>query len=309
MYKLTFSIITCATTAALPLHAATVEAHTRPLGVSVVEIPEGAVILANPYLAPAVCESAVHAVSDATVTLESAALPDVLSHPHYLEIYSGALTGTTVSIVAATADTVTLEHDLAGLSAGDKVRVRPHFTLASTFAHSALGDSNLPEVTLYDASWSQSNYSYSAEHGWYDAEGNADDNILYPAEGFIFGSVGLDALVFTGEVSSSPITVPLPTMTSTVLGTLNPAAGVSLAELGLVTALKDGDALGLYEPSGTGGLIAEAEFFFFAGWGFYDYTFNERNDYLITPLKAAVILRGPHPTTITLPPAFTTPTP
>ncbi|MEO0509475.1 MAG: hypothetical protein AAF065_06425 [Verrucomicrobiota bacterium] len=137
-------------------------------------------------------------VDGTTVLSFDNTVPD-LSGAHYVQVTSGALSGTIMDIVSSDSSTVTLETVLP-IASGDIVLVRPHFLIEDLGTEFTSGSS----VTLYNSDGTQAVSTYLNNFlgmGW-DGEHTSP---IYPGEGFVLISTGPFEIIYSGAVSVDPV--------------------------------------------------------------------------------------------------------
>jgi uncharacterized protein (TIGR02597 family) len=164
---------------------------------------------------PSVASVAVASVADGVVNFAGTPLAslDLLTQPHVLKIESGTLSGQYALITAESDSSVTVPADLiAGLALGDKVTVRPAWTLGTLFASSNLPTSGI-QVFAFDGTEVGVNIQPNNSWAWDGSNWNnnlsleLDDNaVLYPGEAIIVrneSTTNVASLVVSGEVIMS----------------------------------------------------------------------------------------------------------
>lgn len=124
---------------------------TAPVGAVVLEAPANSdSYFSIPLVRPAVYEGVVEAKSGNALTLKSASFAagglqyqaGVQSNTYYAQIASGSAAGQFSTILSNTAQAVTCEYEqdiLDSVQVGDKIVIRPYWTLGTVFPDSAAG--------------------------------------------------------------------------------------------------------------------------------------------------------------------------
>lgn len=273
-------------------------AYTDPVGAMVVQVPAGPSVLSSPFLNSKIFQGPVVAVSGTSVTLSSV---PTLSGPHFLHVLSGNALGAVATISSSTSPSVVLENSIAGLAVGDSVAIVPHVTLGALFSTATLSDGD--GATVFNTDRTTKALTYFEGFGWYDENFEAaDDLILYPGEGIVVNLVAATELVVSGAVSVAPVKFEFGSLARAAVGSINPVAGISLAQL-FGNSLADGDGISVFQNA-SGTLTNVGNFTFFEGFGFYDNAFELQDDFQVTPLNAAILMSGQNGA-ITIPAAFT----
>ncbi len=158
---------------------------------------------------------------------------------HFVEIVEGPWAGLVLDIVQNTANSVQVDGNLgpAGFNLGQnfKYAIRKHTTLGSIFRNGAGLNAFDDSITLlYDNGTRQKFFYDDTPPGRIVADDfstNRDNEIVYPAQGFLLNCSGLRTLTFGGgEVSyvkDTPTKVPLYAGTVNFVGQMNPVVAPS----------------------------------------------------------------------------------
>lgn len=197
---------------ALPASMMAQPVYTDPVGAVSFAGGAGGYIMSAPMQHAKLFQGSISGIAGEVVTM-SGSVPE-LSGAIYAQVISGASAGVIVNVVAATGSDVTLE-SAAGLSVGDVVALRPHFTIAD------LGE--LPDfssVSIFNADGSVVDGSFV--FGEWDIP---VDTVIYPGEGFVLTAGDDFQITFLGSVAVDPVVVPLAAGgISNFVGTLNPVS-------------------------------------------------------------------------------------
>jgi len=222
------------------LNAQTSTATTDVMGYSTVSLAPGGSALVpvfvNPstYSASSTFDGSSH-LSASGLTL--GAFNPVSGYPTYfVEICSGLYTGNNYPVTSNTATTIAVSGLPSDLGATVSIKVRPYTTLA-TLANASSGLSDYSDtLTLYQANDQIVSYVY-ALGGVLDGDGNPASGVpISPGTGLIVNNASSTSVTFIGEVNTNKCVVPLNTGT-TLIGSLNPQGGQSVATLNLAPAL------------------------------------------------------------------------
>lgn len=198
--KLTHLFFLSASAALLaPAGYAQTEAATDPVGAIKIDFPANAdSTLSLPLTQPAVFEGPIESVNAgaSTITLDNGdswTVDEFIDAPHYALIMTGTDEGMFLSILANTADTLTVElgagDTLANLVSGDTLAVIPYWTPPAVFGDNAPAG---VQLLLFDGATPGINVSASDTifyngSNWISLTDFSvvDEMILYPGESYI----------------------------------------------------------------------------------------------------------------------------
>ncbi len=284
----------------LPLSASATTVTTDPVGVVSKTVPTGITVLSVPFLNAVVFQGVIASEDGLQLSFSTSGIPDLSGEPYFVHVFTGDYAGETITIVSATSNSVTLEHLPAGSINGETVGIRAHHTLGSL-----LGSNNLQTddgVSLYGSNNSVRSYFYFEGFGWFDAAlEDANDVIVFPGEGMALSVTGSRELSFSGQVLTVPVAFPIYPNSINIMGTVNPAIGVSLEGLGLPSVLPQDASATAYADDGS--LTADMVAFNYTDFGFYDDNFVDRNGYEIFS-TGAVVIRSTRLDVAVIPPAY-----
>ncbi len=194
-------------------------------------------------------------------------LPAIVANPpdpavparatHYVEITeAGANQGVVIDIESNTSSVITLAADISALALDgtETILVRPHVTLASTFASAeanlaAYGDN----ATFYNPDGTGETYYFIASGEWSSnlAFNDGSTRPIPPGTGIIFFTGADVALTVVGEVNSSDVVVQIAGGgVVNIVGPVNPLVGSSalIKDLGFADMVAYGDNITIYPP-------------------------------------------------------------
>jgi len=222
------------------LNAQTSTATTDIMGYSTVSLPSGGSALVPLFVIPSAysASSSFDGTSNLSATgLTSGAFNPVNGFPvYYVEICSGNYTGFNYPVTSNTSSKIVASGLPSDLGATVSIKIRPYTTLATVSSGSSGLSDYSDSLTLYQASNQISSYVY-ALGGVLDGDGNPANGVpISPGMGLIVNNAGNATVTFIGEVNTNQCVVPLNAGT-TLIGSLNPQGGQSVAAMNLAPAL------------------------------------------------------------------------
>lgn len=225
----------------------------------------------------------------------------VSSGYHYARMLSGAQKGHYFSIIANSANTLSVDPaglNLGALTAGDTLEIAPYWTLGTLYPGAKAGASFISsasplarqtEILFYDADATGINRSASATYYYYggawrktgaSTSNSYDNTIIYPDSYFIQrNKAATTALVYVGRVQPASVGTVLVAVASTQNDNYVALAypvGVTLNASGLASSsftaspspLSIKDQLLWFDPAGTGtNRSASATYYYYnSGW-------------------------------------------
>lgn len=218
---------------------------------------------------------------------------------YYLHVTSGSAEGSFESITASDATTVTIEAAIAGLAAGDNVRIVEHNTLSDLTEASGNSIPDNTTVTIYNSDGSADTYTIFSGT-WYDSGfGSANDVIVFPGEGVAVGMPSSANLTFAGTVNTESYAVELTSGVVNILSSLNPTSPTGYTALGAALgSLADNSTVTAYSEDGA---LSGDTYTLFSGV-YYDAAFSAAT---INPAAPSAVVVSPSASgTISLAPAL-----
>lgn len=157
---------------------------------------------------------------------------------HYVEILSGAQSGLILDIISNTATSITVEGDTGafGLAGTETYCVRKHATLGTVFASPGTFTEFTDSVTLYNDNGNPLSFFLAGAGQWVadDFSTPANDQVIYPGQGFLINSQAANVITFGGNevsyVKSGPTKIPLYRGFLNFVGPLNPLVATQPAD-------------------------------------------------------------------------------
>jgi uncharacterized protein (TIGR02597 family) len=240
--------------------AQTSSATTDPVGFVTLNIngtggnaPSALTFLGLSMTRPVAFEGTVSTVSGTTIVCTGATWADGAFNgtngPYFVEVTSGPLAGMMTDIVNTVAATqsLVLISPISGLTGGETIKVRPHWTLPAVFGatnSAGLGGSGsvagADEILVYDPvgqayqTYYYKTTTYLGGAGWRtSANADASQVPLYIDEGILIvrKQPAPLSVVLTGAVKTGPTLIPI-SQGLNFVSNVYPAAGPSLGTLG-----------------------------------------------------------------------------
>ena len=228
--------------AVLPIHATSV--YTDPVGAVVSELDSGLHVVSGLFVKEKQFQGALSGISGATLSVSNGDLSAYGTGEYFVEVVSGSLEGLMMDVVSSTADSINVESRfstlLGDVDEGDSIAIRQHQTLEDIFASADFGSAASAVAIFYDEEGNETQLVNNSPTGdWADAfTGVSANPVVRPGMGFALFLGEPASMTSVGSVKVGRSLVELTgDFSPNIVGTLNPASGLTLASSNLSTAL------------------------------------------------------------------------
>ncbi|MCC5806229.1 MAG: hypothetical protein JJU00_07860 [Opitutales bacterium] len=227
---------------ALPLHATSV--YTDPVGAVVSELEPGLHVVSGLFVKEKQFQGALSGINGVTLSVSNGDLSAYGGGDYFVEVVSGDLEGLMMDIVSSTADSITVESRFSSLlgdiDSGDSIAIRQHQTLEDLFASADFGSAASAVAIFYDVEGNETQLVNNSPSGdWADAFSGVPANpVVRPGMGFALFLGEASSMTSVGSVKVGRSLVELNgDFAPNIVGTLNPASGLTLASSNLSEAI------------------------------------------------------------------------